>query len=114
MREGTPALTCAYPDALGSAPEAQFLKSAGLAENARCLTKNLVVIKSLIATGKCSGILASFMCGDMLDSDRYQTTKLPVTREVWLLLQPHLKDDPMARATIEWIKGCFSRDAARV
>jgi DNA-binding transcriptional LysR family regulator len=99
---------CAYPDELDSTPESQFLMASGLKQKARCITKNLLVVKKLLESRRCGGILPSFMCAGMLDG-RYDVTRLPVPREVWLLLQPHLRDDPTARALIEWIKQCFAR-----
>jgi len=32
---------------------------------------------------------------------------LPRRRDVWLLVQNHLKRDGAARAVIEWVRDCF-------
>lgn len=105
--DGEP-LLCAYPDSLDSSPESRFLIESGQKANARCTSKNLLVIKKMITSGSASGILPSFMCADLLEDPRFRVTELPITREVWLLSQPHLKQDPQARSVIDWIKGSFS------
>jgi DNA-binding transcriptional LysR family regulator len=43
---------------------------------------------------------------------RLRLTPLPRRRDVWLLVQAHLKRDPAARIVIEWIRECFA-DFAR-
>ena len=99
---------CAYPDSLDGTPESRYLAESGLKTRARCTSKNLLVIKKTILTGKAGGILPSFMCADLLEDDRFAVTELPITREVWLLMQPHLKQDSLAREVVNWIKACFA------
>ncbi|MDJ0949108.1 MAG: LysR family transcriptional regulator [Alphaproteobacteria bacterium] len=101
-------LVCAYPDELDATPESQYLMGLGLHQRARCTTKNLLVVKRLIRSKQCSGILPSFMCGDLIGDKSLKATKLPEPRGVWLLIQPHLKDDPATRAVIAWIRDCFA------
>ena len=43
-----------------------------------------------------------------VDFDRIKITKLEETREVWLLVQSHLKDDPATRVVIDWVRACFA------
>jgi len=100
-------LMCAYPEDLDTTPESQFLTSRGLRSSARCLTKNLLVARSLIESGRCGGILPSFMCQDLLTDDRFSAEQLPEGRGVWLLIQPHLKEDETVRMLVEWLKDCF-------
>lgn len=100
-------LLCAYPEDLDMTPESQFLASHGLRPSARCLTKNLLVARTLIESGRCGGILPSFMCQDLLTDDRFSAEQLPEGRGVWLLIQPHLKEDETARMLVEWLKDCF-------
>ena len=100
-------LICAYPEDLDASPESRFLAETGLKDTARCVTKNLLVIKKLVETRRCGGVLPTFMCGALLADDRFTVTKLPVSRGVWLLLQSHLKDDPTARILIDWIRQSF-------
>ena len=39
---------------------------------------------------------------------KVRATLLPQRRDVWLLVQNHLKRDPATRAVIEWARGTFS------
>jgi DNA-binding transcriptional LysR family regulator len=41
-----------------------------------------------------------------------RATPLAKRRDVWLLVQNHLKRDPATRLTIDWIRHCF-RDLSR-
>ncbi len=105
-------LLCAYPEDLDVAPESQFLEQVGLKHTARCITKNLLVVRKLVASRQCGGVLPSFMCADLLDDEAFTVTKLPQSRGVWLLMQTHLKGDKTARLLIDWIKGCFRIESA--
>ena len=98
---------CAYPDDLDLSPESRYLAGTGLKESARCITKNLLVIKKLVETRRSGGVLPSFMCGDLIGDDAFEVTQLPEPREVWLLMQSHLKEDRTTRMLIDWIKACF-------
>ncbi|MGI9412370.1 MAG: LysR family transcriptional regulator [Hyphomicrobiales bacterium] len=101
-------LLCAYPEDLDMSPESRFLIETGRKDAARCVTKNLIVVKKLIESRRCGGVLPEFMCAGLLDDDRFTVTKLPEPRGVWLLMQPHLKGDRTARMLVEWIKESFS------
>ena len=107
MASNTQPLLCAYPDDLDFSPESRFLEEIGVKVSARCLTKNLLVMRKLIDSGKGMAVLPSFMCVDLLADASYAVSPLPTTRQVWLLLQPHLKNDDDARRVIDWIKGQF-------
>ena len=100
-------LVCGYPEDLDSIPESQFLKARGLHRQARCITDNMRVIKTLIQTHQAVGILPEYICGDLLADRRLRATLLPRRRDVWLLVQNHLKRDPAARAVIDWVRDCF-------
>ena len=106
--QGPLPLLCAYPDELAGAPEAQYLAESRQRADRRLLTKNLIVMRSFIETGTGCGILPSFLCRQFLDNSAFTVSPLPVKRGVWLLLQPHLKHDPLARATVDWVKACFA------
>ncbi|WP_136658682.1 LysR family transcriptional regulator [Nitratireductor sp. XY-223] len=108
LRDIDEPLLCAYPEGLDASPESQFLIAAGLKDKARCLSKNLLVIRKMLETGLCSGILPSFVCQDLVEDDRFDAQRLEITREIWLLMQPHLKQEPSARAFVDWIKKCFA------
>ena len=100
-------VVCAYPDELDQIPEAQFLKSRGLQARARCITDNIGVIRTLIQGHLAVGVLPEYSCEDLLDDRRLRATLLPKRRDVWLLVQNHLKRDPAARAVIDWVRDCF-------
>jgi DNA-binding transcriptional LysR family regulator len=104
----TEPVVCCYPEDLDSIPESQFLKARGLQAGSRCITDNVRVIKTLIQTRQAVGILPEYSCGDLLADRRLRATLLPRHRDVWLLVQNHLKRDPAARAVIDWVRDCFS------
>jgi DNA-binding transcriptional LysR family regulator len=98
---------CGYSEELGAIPESQFLKARGLGQRARCVTDNVRVIRSLIQSHQAIGILPEHSCGGLLADRRLRATLLSKRRDVWLLVQNHLKRDPAARAVIGWVRDCF-------
>jgi len=105
--EGQEDVLCAYPPDLDGAPESQFLAGLGVKESARCMTKNVLVVKKIVRSGRGRGILPSYICADLLGDAAFKATALPERRALWLLVQPHLKGDPATRAVVDWIKDCF-------
>ncbi|WOH79217.1 LysR family transcriptional regulator [Bradyrhizobium sp. BEA-2-5] len=104
------AMLCAYPDELGGIPEMQFLRAKRL--RARCVTDNVRVIRTMIQSHQAIGVLPEHSCGPLLADRSLRATLLPRRRDVWLLVQNHLKRDPATRVTIEWLRACF-QDAAQ-
>ena len=102
-------VVCTFPEDLADTPESQYLEKAGIQYKARIRTKNYLVIKRLILSGGCTAILPGFICTDLLSNPAYKVTRLPDSREVWMLVQRHLREDPATRAIIDWIKECFVR-----
>jgi DNA-binding transcriptional LysR family regulator len=102
--EGEPML-CAYPDELGAIPETQFLRTRKI--RPRCVTDNVRVISNLIRAHQAAGVLPEYGCADLLGDRRLRATLLPRRRDVWLLVQNHLKRDAAARVTIDWVRHCF-------
>ena len=100
-------VVCAYPDELDPIPEAQFLKSRGLQQRARCVTDNIRVIRTLIQSHQAVGVLPEYSCEALLADRRLRATLLPKRRDVWLLVQNHLKRDSATRLAIEWVRDCF-------
>jgi DNA-binding transcriptional LysR family regulator len=98
---------CAYPDDLGAIPETQFLRSRGLGEQSRFVSDNIRVIRTLIQSHQAIGVLPEYLCGPLLADRRLRATQLPRHRDVWLLVQNHLKRDPAARVVIDWLRDCF-------
>lgn len=102
-------LVCAYPEDLDLTPESRHLAAAGLLSQARCVTKNVLVVQAMLRSRTCCGILPEFLCAEFLDDPGLTATPLEETREAWLLVQAHLKQDPAARAVIDWVRGCFAQ-----
>jgi DNA-binding transcriptional LysR family regulator len=101
-------VVCCYPGDLDLTPESQFLAAKGLQGRARCVTDNIRIIRALIETQAAVGILPQYICEDLLDNDRLRATPLPKRRDVWLLVQNHLKRDHTARIVIDWVRECFA------
>ncbi|WGR91493.1 LysR family transcriptional regulator [Bradyrhizobium sp. ISRA443] len=104
------AVTCAYPDELEGIPEMQFLRARRI--RARCVTDNVRVIRTLIQSHQAAGVLPEYGSAALLADRRLRATLLPKRRDVWLLVQNHLKRDPAARVTIDWVRSCF-QDVSR-
>ena len=104
-------LVCAYPDELDRTPEAQFLEARGLKPRAQCITDNIRVISTLIRDRHGVGVLPEYGSEALLADRRLRATLLPRRRDVWLLVQNHLKRDAAARMAIDWIRECFERYA---
>lgn len=101
-------VVCCYPDELDPTPESRFLESRGLKTAARCITDNVRVIRALVTARAAIGILPDYLCADLLDNPQLRASPLPRRREIWLLVQNHLKRDQAARTVIDWIRGCFT------
>ena len=104
----TEPFVCAYPDDLGPIPETQFLSSRGWRDEARFVSDNIRVIRTLIQSYRASGVLPEYLCAPLLADRRLRATPLPRHRDVWLLVQNHLKHDAAARVVIDWLRDCFA------
>jgi DNA-binding transcriptional LysR family regulator len=100
-------VVCTYPDDLGPIPETQFMKARGFSEHSRLIADNLRVIRTLIASHQAIGVLPEYLCGELLADRRLRATLLPRHRDVWLLVQNHLKRDAAARVVIDFLRDCF-------
>jgi DNA-binding transcriptional LysR family regulator len=98
---------CGYSEELGAIPESQYLKARGWQQRARCITDNVRVIRRVIQSHQAIGILPEYSCQELLGDRRLRATLLPGRRDVWLLVQNHLKRDPAVRAVIDWVRDCF-------
>jgi DNA-binding transcriptional LysR family regulator len=65
------------------------------------------VIRALIASHRAIGVLPEYLCGELLADRRLRATLLPRHRDVWLLVQNHLKRDAAARVVIDYLRDCF-------
>ena len=100
-------VVCTYPDDLGPIPETQFLKARGLQQRSRFVADNLRVTRTLIASRQAIGVLPEYLCGELLADPRLRATLFPRHRDVWLLVQNHLKRDAAARVVIDYLRDCF-------
>ncbi|MGY4307662.1 DNA-binding transcriptional LysR family regulator [Bradyrhizobium sp. USDA 4369] len=103
-----PSFVCAYPDDLDGIPEQQVLKQRGLFAAARCVTDNVRVMSELLRSGQAAAVLPEHACRDLLADQSLRVTQLPRRRDVWLLVQTHLKRDAAARIVIGWLRECFA------
>lgn len=99
-------IACVYPDELDTIPEAQFLRAKRL-KNVRCVTDNVRIIRTMVQSHQAVGVLPEHSCGPLLADRSLRATLLPRRRDVWLLVQNHLKRDPATRVTIDWVRACF-------
>ncbi len=104
-------VVCGYPEELDAIPESQFLRARRLGAP-RCITDNIRVIRTMIQSHQAIGVLPEYSCEALLADRSLRATLLAKRRDVWLLVQNHLKRDPATRLTIEWVRHCF-RDFAR-
>jgi DNA-binding transcriptional LysR family regulator len=102
-------VVCGYPDDLDDTQESIFLKARGFKSRRRCITETPRVIRKLIQSHRAIGILPEYMCGDLLADRHLRATLLPPRRDVWLLVQNHLKRDPATRVVIDWMRELFGK-----
>jgi DNA-binding transcriptional LysR family regulator len=100
-------IVCGYPSSLDLIPESRFLEARGLRQHSRCITDNVRLIRTLIQTRRAVGVLPEYLCEELLADRRLRMTLLPQRRDVWLLVQSHLKRDRAARIVIDWVRRCF-------
>ena len=103
-----PPILCAYPDTLAGTPEARILRARYGENPARCITDNVRVIRALLASRRAIGVLPETLLGDLPRDPHLKVSLLDSRREVWLLIQNHLKRDAAARLVISFIRDCFS------
>lgn len=108
-----PPVVCCFPEELDHTPESRHLMTKRLYAESRCITENSRVVHALLKAHAAIGILPEHMCGELLRDRRLRATPLATRREVWLLVQSHLKRDPAARAAITWVRDSFRAVAAR-
>src|SRR4051794_36903875 len=65
---------CGFPDQRASIPEAQFLKLRGLQSQARCITDDIGVVRTLIRSHLAVGVLPEYGCEGLLADRRLRAT----------------------------------------
>jgi DNA-binding transcriptional LysR family regulator len=102
-------VVCGYPDDLDGTQESTFLKARGFKTRTRCITEAPRMIRKLIQSHQAIGILPEYMCSDLLGDRNLRATLLPQRRDIWLLVQNHLKRDPATRVVIDWMRELFGK-----
>jgi DNA-binding transcriptional LysR family regulator len=106
-------VVCRFPEDLDHTPDARYLADHGLDRNARCISGDYRIVRELIKSHCAVGILPDYLCIDLLEDRHLRATPLPARRDVWLLVQNHLKRDRAARLVIEWVRACVDAAFAR-
>lgn len=102
-------IVCRFPEELDHMPDARYLAATGLDSKARCKTGDYRIVRELIRSHAAVGVLPDYLCGDLLRDRKLRITPLPERRDVWLLVQNHLKRDSAARLVIDWVRQCFGK-----
>ena len=101
-------LVCAYPEELSETPEMMELSAKGFSQRQRLKTSNVRLIRSVIKNQGGIGVLPQHLSADLLQDKRLTATAMKARREVFLLIQHHLKSDPATRLVVDWIARQFS------
>lgn len=101
-------IVAAYPEALAETPEMQALQALKGGVRHRLETSDLALMRRFLATGRGLGIVPERLARAMAANPAVKIESLEVTREVWLLSQPHLRDDSLARSVYEWCARQFA------
>lgn len=95
-------MVAAYPEALLGTPEMQALETRLGPVRPRLESSDLGLVCRFLASGRGIGVLPDVLARTLAGNPRVQIEPLEVTREVWLLAQPHLRDDSLARSVSDW------------
>lgn len=101
-------LLAAYPASLSDTPEMRHLKQVHGLGAVRVETTNLNVIRSVLESGRAVGVIPDFLARTLDPAAPVEVTPLPEGREIWLLSQPHLRNDSLARHISDWCANLFS------
>lgn len=102
------ALVAAYPDAMLETPEMQALEGVLGRVRPRLETTDLELMRRFLGSGRAIGVVPDRLARTLSDNPAIEIEPLEITREVWLLAQPHLRDDSLARSVAEWCAGQFA------
>ena len=103
-----PDALCTYPDRLASTSEMKAPEVSRLGIPVRFKTSNLAVTRRFLEAGEGAALLPDFLCAGLEDKKGVTLTEVGTRREVWLLVQPHHKDDPTIRSIKAWIVDVFA------
>ena len=98
----------AYPDTLLNSPEMQALARFAPGGARRLTTAHPGIMRAYLSSGRAIGILPDYLANPLRQDAAIEVVDLDVRREVWLLMQTHLKDDPYLRIVVNWIIARFA------
>ena len=105
---GAAPVLAAYPPILHETPEMRHLARTHDLGGARVETANHNVLRAVMESGRASGILPACLAETLDPAAPVEITPLPEGREVWLLTQPHLRNDGLARQIADWCASLFA------
>lgn len=83
--------------------------------NLPMLTLNgMTMALHLVSSGQCVGFLPSYMCAKLWDNPLLKLESVGSERQVWLLIQEHLRKDPDTRLVTDWIERAFQARMRRL
>ena len=101
-------LVVSYPDTLTQTPEMAALRQIRDLPPARLETADLDLIRRMLDSGQAAGMLPEAMAQPLWENPAVICETLDVTRDVWLLSQPHLRADAAARRVADWCAQVFA------
>lgn len=101
-------LVGAYPETLLETPEMQLLEARLGAVKPRLETSDLALLRRFLASGRGIGVIPDRLAWTLADNPAVTIEPLEITRDVWLLSQPHLRDDSLARSVSDWCARQFT------
>lgn len=102
------ALVLSYPHTLSETPEMQRLLAATQGQAVRVETTDFSVIRRMLEAGQTIAAVPDFIARNLGWNTALESVPLEVEREVWLLSQPHLRNDPLARHVADWCSNLFA------
>jgi len=101
-------LLVAYPEALIDMPEMTEMFDRVGNRNPRIETSDLNLIRAILTSGRAIGVLPEVMTRALAARPDLMVTPIAGARDIWLLSQPYLRDDPAARELSAWLPTLFA------
>lgn len=96
-----------YPESLMDTPEMQALAARYPDARTVLTTSSLDLLLGFLQRGHAVGVLPDFLARRIPDDAPVTRRPLEVSRDVWLLSQPHLRDDFHAKHLSDWCASLF-------
>lgn len=95
-----------YPDSLSWTPETTELRSRFPDAQVALMAGELSLLWQALASGQVAGVLPDYKLGSLRQRTDLVIEPIAAFREAWLLIQPHLMQDPATRRVIDWVYQC--------